>query len=388
MPEGATSSAFTAQTMKFNTGVEETVRELLRSLLENGDVRAVLSLGKTGEAEEGVAYSLYTDAGAFAPDGDALPLLPFMPANAGGLVSRLTLHGPVTEPTAVVVRPCELRALIELVKLNQCSLDNLVIISSTCGGVYPLAMGVNGALQKRLPMYWEKMKEGELDAEVRATCRACTHFVPENADITVALLGESDLETACTLWLNTEKGAELASNLEGTTVSGRDAGSAIERSQSQREDFREELFAGTGGELGDGLEFGMEGLIRTFGRCIGCHGCKTVCPVCFCRLCYWDSHSCERPTSFFEDELQRKGGTRVPSDTIYFQLGRMTHMAISCVGCGMCTDVCPADIPVSTLFSKVGAAVQAVFDYEPGRDVTEEIPLRTFEEEEFTEVAT
>jgi formate dehydrogenase subunit beta len=54
----------------------------------------------------------------------------------------------------------------------------------------------------------------------------------------------------------------------------------------------------------------------------------------------------------------------------------------------MCTDVCPADISVSTIFSKVGASVQALFDYQPGRDVNEELPLRTFEEEELAQVAT
>ena len=77
----------------------------------------------------------------------------------------------------------------------------------------------------------------------------------------------------------------------------------------------------------------------------------------------------------------------MPPNTIFFQLGRLAHVSVSCVGCGMCTDVCPVDIPVSTIFSKVGASVQTLFDYLPGRDVTEELPLRTFEEEELTQVA-
>lgn len=389
MPEDAASSAFTPHTIDIHKGARETVRDFLRSLLEDGDVQAVLSLGKTGGGEPGVAYALYTDPEAFGPEGDALPLHPFMPANAGGLLSRLTMHGPVTHPVAAVVKPCELRALIELVKLNQCNLDNLVIISSTCSGVYPLSAGANGAVEERLPLYWERTRRGELDEEVRTTCRACTHFVPENADITLALLGQADIDAECTLWLHTDKGAELASGLGGTAGSLPKENEIIEQSLAQREGFREELFASSDSVvLGDGLEVGLEGLIRTFGRCIGCHGCKTVCPICYCRLCTFDSQTSEHPAAYYEDEMRRKGGLRVPPDTVYFQLGRMAHMALSCVGCGMCSDVCPADIPVSTLFSKVGAAVQAVFDYEPGRDVTEEIPLRTFEEEELTGVAT
>jgi formate dehydrogenase subunit beta len=113
-----------------------------------------------------------------------------------------------------------------------------------------------------------------------------------------------------------------------------------------------------------------------------------MCPICYCHLCYFDSPDCERSPKFYEGELARKGGLRVPPNTVFFQLGRLSHMSISCVGCGMCTDVCPADIPLSTLFSKVGASVQALFDYQPGKDVTEEIPLRTFEEEELVQVAT
>lgn len=373
MPEG----------LKINKGAEETTRELLQSLLESGKVSGVLALGRTGDANGGVAYSLFTDPDAFGADGVALPLLPFMPSNAGGLLSRLTLKGPLTEPVAAVVKPCELRAFVELVKLNQGSLDDILLVSSTCGGVYPLDTGANGSLEERLPQYWEAVKRGELDNGVRPTCRACTHFVPENADVTVALMGEADLDTQCTLYLNTEKGAAFVDGLEGlqeTPLSGELETEPIQRSHSQREARREELFAG--------VEVGMQGLIRTFGRCIGCRACKTVCPICYCRLCYFDSQSCEYSPEFYEGELERKGGLRVPSDTVFFQLGRLAHVSVSCVGCGMCTDVCPADIPLSTIFSKVGASVQALFDYQPGRDVTEEIPLRTFEEEELVQVAT
>ena len=77
---------------------------------------------------------------------------------------------------------------------------------------------------------------------------------------------------------------------------------------------------------------------------------------------------------------------RVPPNTIYYHLGRLTHVALSCVGCGSCEDVCPADIPLSIIYKKVGEAVQRMFDYLPGRDVEEEIPLKTFELQELSDV--
>ena len=380
MPEAATSSAYTPQQLRTEHGADETVRQLLRSLLQSGQVEAALALGRTGTAEMGVAYSLFTDPDAFAPDGDALPLLPFMPANGGGLLSRLTLEGALGGPVAAVIRPCEVRAFIELMKLNQGTLDNVFVISSTCGGVYPLETGIDGHLEEKAADYWQGMEQGELDAAVRPTCRACESFVPEGADITIALLGEAGLDQQCTMYLNTERGAAFAQDLEGTVLDAQMDREALERSSVERDAFRKELFAD--------VQTGLRGLVDTFGRCIGCHGCKTVCPICYCQVCHFDSHECERGIDYFEGELRRKGGLRVPPDTVFFQLGRMAHMAVSCVGCGMCTDVCPADIPVSTIFSKVAASAQATFDYVPGRNLAEEIPLRTFKQDEFAQVAT
>jgi formate dehydrogenase subunit beta len=369
--------------LKINKGAEQVMREMLHSLLDSGQVSGVLALGETGDANGGVAYSLFTDPQAFEADGAAMPLLPFMPANAGGLLSRLTLKGPLARPVAAVVKPCEARAFVELVKLNQGSLENILLISSTCGGVYPLSVGAQGDLDELLPGYWASVKRGEMDDNIRPICRACMSFVPGPVDITLTLVGEEDLDAQCALYLNTEKGARFVDGLErlaGTPVSCELETEAIQRSRSQREAYREQLFAG--------VQLGLEGLVRTFGRCIGCHACKTVCPICYCHLCYFDSQIGEHSPDFYASELQRKGGLRVPTGTVFFQLGRLMHMSVSCVGCGMCTDVCPADIPVSTIFSKVGASVQALFDYQPGMDVSQERPLSTFEEQELAQVAT
>jgi len=373
MPEG----------LVIHTSVDQTVRALCRSLLESGRVKGVLALGRNGETNTGggVAYSLFTDPDAFCLDGHAQPLMPLMPANAGRLLSRLTLKGPPNEPIAAVVKPCEIRAFIELVKFKQGSLENILLISSTCSGVYPLEADLNGDLKDRLPGYWEAVRAGKQVDGARPSCRACTQFVPENADVTIALLGEADLDAQCTLFLNTEKGRWLVDeigNLEAESLPIKLETKTFQHIRDQREDCREELFAA--------VEVGQAGLIHTFGRCINCHACMTVCPICYCHLCYFDSQVSERPIDFYESEMEKKGATRVPADTLFFQLGRLAHMGVSCVGCGMCSDVCPADIPISMIFSKVGASVQALLDYQPGKDVTDEIPLKTFEVDEFARI--
>ena len=78
----------------------------------------------------------------------------------------------------------------------------------------------------------------------------------------------------------------------------------------------------------------------------------------------------------------------MPSDTLLFHLTRLNHMSTSCVGCGMCTSACPADIPVGRVFRAVGEKTQAIFDYVPGRSVEDPLPVITFREDELADAAT
>ncbi len=65
----------------------------------------------------------------------ANPLAPVMPINNARAVSALTARQP-GETLAAVLRPCEIRALIELVKLQQASLEGVILIGLDCPGTY------------------------------------------------------------------------------------------------------------------------------------------------------------------------------------------------------------------------------------------------------------
>ena len=56
------------------------------------------------------------------------------------------------------------------------------------------------------------------------------------------------------------------------------------------------------------------------------------------------------------------------------------------MGCGLCAEVCPANIPVSTIFMKTGGETAKIFEYIPGKDVEEPIPVMIFKKEELTEI--
>lgn len=362
--------------IKINKGIEEAVQDLLKSLLEKEKIKGVFTLRKMDDLGA-VAYSLFTNADELK---NALPLYPFMPVNAGKVLSDFTLQSATQEPVAAVLRPCEIRAFIELVKRTQGDLENILLISSTCGGVYPLKILKGNDQKSRQAQYWGSVKKADIDPELRETCRMCEDFIPHNADMVIAAAGKEDMDTQCTIFLNTQKGKEFASDVPGSKTSEELEGGKIEELRTKRQEQKAKIF-----EQFEKEQMGLKSLVKMFAPCLGCHGCSHVCPICYCTLCEFDSKTCEyRPTSI-ESELKLKGGLKVPPGNIYFHLGRMSHMAVSCVSCGMCSDVCPVNIPVATVFSRVGAPLQEVFEYIPGRDLEEAVPSGTYKEQEFME---
>jgi formate dehydrogenase subunit beta len=363
--------------LRIDKSAEDGLKGLLRFLLEKGKVKGVLTLRKIGE-NGAVSYSLITN-----PDhiDSSLPLFPLMPVNLGKQLSRLTLMEPATDPIAVVLRPCELRAFVELVKRNQGSLDNFLFISSTCAGVYPLEMAVAGDIEKQLARYWKAVEEGEAVPDVRLACKACTYFVPYTADITLSLLGNKEIDRQTVLLLNTDKGQSF---VEGTTgqLSEEELDSAtIQKIRKGREAEKQ--------KLSDEVEIktlGIDDITKTFSRCIDCHNCSKVCPICYCHVCFFDTKDSEHGPVYYETELEKKGCVSMLSETTFYHLVRLFHVSASCVGCGLCSDVCPANIPLWAVSIKAGEAVQKAFDYLPGKAVEEGIPITTFKPEEFAGV--
>lgn len=92
--------------------------------------------------------------------------------------------------------------------------------------------------------------------------------------------------------------------------------------------------------------------LEHFNRCIKCYGCRDVCPVCFCTEC-----SLEHQVLVQAEKL--------PPDTA-FHLIRAVHMGGRCVDCGMCEEICPARIPLRSLYKEVNRLVDGIFGYRPG----------------------
>ena len=368
------------------------VRGFLRLLLESGTV-------------ESIFVPLETESGAIVPalvtDPDRLefcnPLAPVMPINSSRAVSVLTGGFPSSEiegngkqksaPLGVVLRPCEIRAMVELVKLQQIGLEEVILIGVDCPGTYEVTDYEESQRDGGFALvdYLAAASRGEQPStsntglNLRPACRMCTQPVPEHTDIHLHLFGADT-----TQGIPVTLGDEIAAKLElpqATDTAAGDRHMVVEQLIDTRSQVRDEELASIRTRLSS--DGGMAGLFAT---CIRCHNCMTVCPICYCKTCLFKTAAFDHEPEHYLNAARHKGAVRLLGDTLLFHVTRMNHMSVSCVSCGMCTSACPSDIPVGAIFSMVGTQVQAAFDYVPGRNLDEPLPLVTFRADEWTEI--
>jgi formate dehydrogenase subunit beta len=368
-----------------NNDILAAVRGFLKRLLEEQVVEALL-------------VPMETPAGTVTPalvaDPDLLdaanPLAPVMGLNAARVVGHVSIREPRGRIGAVL-RPCELRALVELVKLQQASLDDLVTIGVDCLGTYDVpvytAMRADGGVD--VAALLATARSGELAPQkgalqkgytFRDACQMCEKPHVEGADVVLELFG-ADLTAGIPVSLPDEVAEKLG--LEPAEEDGQRASlhsQVVDKVVAARTQVRDARLA----EIRQRLE--QEGIEGVFAACVRCHNCMTVCPICYCKTCLFKSPVFDHEPMLYVNWAQRKGAYRLPADTTLFHLTRLNHMALSCVGCGMCTSDCPAELPVGQVFRAIGQQVQEVFDYVPGRSVEEPLPLVTFREDEWMEV--
>lgn len=361
------------KTLTIQKSPDDAIKDVLMYLFETKKIGGVFALTK--KRKNTYAYSLITKKELLTA---IAPTFPLMPMNAGKMISRLTVMTPSNVPIAVLLRPCELRALYELVKLEQAKLDNLLIISFTCSGVLSLKLSKD-TLDQKTEEYWKKTQTGELVDGLRESCTMCTEFVPDNADIIVTLVGK-DTTQETNFLMKTEKGKKYLEGLSDQYSEQSVESNEIEAVRRIREAQKKNIFANLKTQ-----ELGWNGLINVFGRCINCHACGSVCPICYCVLCYIKSAEKDTLPLSWERQLKKEGSLRIPDDTVMYHLVRLLHMGVMCVGCGMCSDVCPTDIPVASIFTKIGEHMQESVEYVPGKDLEQAMPLAVVNPEDFEE---
>jgi formate dehydrogenase subunit beta len=360
---------------------EEAIKGFLKSLLEKGVIEALL-IPKRLPSGDGFAQTLIHDPKKM--DG-ACAFSLTMPVQSARVASHLSIKN-LNKKVVAVLKACEIRAIVELAKFLQVKLDHLFLIGVDCPGTFEVAdyskMIQEGKEGEKLEGEILKgMERGEVllpeGYALRPACEMCEYPIP-TADIHIKLFGYKTAEE-----VGLEIGEKLEKELEEKGIlsfSGDEPSSrkeVVDKVVAERAKKRDAAFQEFSGGVKD-----LQSFLDRFSTCIRCHNCMVACPICYCKECVFRTAVFEHEGDQFLRWADRKGGIRMPTDTLIFHLIRMSHMVTSCIGCGLCDSACPSRLPVATLFRSVGDKIQKMFRYVPGRDVNEVPPVATFKEDE------
>ena len=151
-----------AKSLKLETKdkeLPECLQDFLKSILETDEISAIL-VPQLLPMKNMVMPVLVSDPDRMV---GVDPLSPAFPMNAAKIVSRLT-RKPTGAKIAAVMRPCEIRAFVELVKLKQGQMDDLIIIGSDCLGAYAnkdYFKFVQAVPQESTPKFYQSVLAGQ-----------------------------------------------------------------------------------------------------------------------------------------------------------------------------------------------------------------------------------
>jgi formate dehydrogenase subunit beta len=304
------------------------------------------------------------------------------------------LDGASDRKIGVTVKGCDAMGFYELAKRRQINLDNVIMIGVNCGGsVSPVT--ARKMIADKFGVDPEKVHKEEIDKgqfiieyegghkgisideleEVgygrRSNCRRCKMKIPRQADLACGNWGVIGPRAGKATFIEvcSEKGANLidgavkkgilvteAANPKGLEIRGKVEGAMFKLGDKWRKhDF---------GGLGEGKDR-LKKIMSETSRCIKCYQCIDQCPICYCVEC-----TTKNPAMVPPGELPVN---------FMFHLIRYAHIADSCVNCGQCEEVCPAEIPNALFMHAQQVELEKMFGHVPGIDMS--LPLLALVEE-------
>lgn len=228
--------------------------------------------------------------------------------NLAAFMSPRRTHLVSLGKAAVVVKGCDARSIAGLVRETQLKREQLVLIGVRCGGVLR-----------------DPTSKAALSPDTVADrCTGCAVREPHLVDHLVGELPPAPPERP-------ERAAKLA-ELQAMPP--------------------EERWSFWRAELS---------------RCVRCHACREVCPMCFCERCVAD----KTEPAWIDPSAHLRGN-------VAWQLTRVLHLAGRCADCGECERACPADIPLGLLNTKVANVMEERFGYRTVDDPSVPCPVGTW----------
>jgi ferredoxin len=218
----------------------------------------------------------------------------------------------------VVVKACDARALVELLREKQVDRKQLYVVGVPCDGVI-CRQRLDGALAGRELTCgrvdgeavscgghgWEAVIP--LDELVHPSCTGCRLPTREIFDV---FLGEQ-----------------------------REIPGVEELEVSRDADTRYREFS------------------REMEKCVRCYACRQACPACYCPECFVD-----------RSQPAWLGASSDVSENMLFHLVRALHVAGRCVDCGACARACPQQVDLGLLNRRLEREARELFGFEAGLD--------------------
>ena len=280
------------------------------------------------------------------------PLFMRSPEDVDKLVwGPLNVHNPATYLTAfrnrkvgVVVKGCDSRSVVELLQEKLVARDQVVVFGMPCSGVADITR-VQQAL-RRLDADPDRIDAVRIEGEtLTVTANGVSHSMAM-ADVAARKC------LSCRFPNAVLADAFAGDPIAPAAVESPPAEAAVPDAASLREQM---AF----------WRYHME-------RCIRCHACRNVCPLCVCKdHCIAQSRDPHWISQ--EDTVTEK---------LLFQVVHAVHLAGRCTECGECERACPMDIPLVALKSHMNRVILDLFDYRAGTDPEAVPPLLTFKMEE------
>lgn len=330
----------------------EVVQNIARGMLRAGLVEEVLAFAR-GLTESDIVPLFITDQ----QDVDRIVTISYYPSSLAKLVAE---YRDKNKKIGMVVRSCDARAMVELVKRQQLNLENFYLVGIECYGVVK-----NRDKGHEIYIFSKEMKiDGELkpldEGILSPNCRRCEYPIPTMADVSCRI--EQSGETLVTA--NTEKGRKILSAANIPIEEGHQSDVTAMKERAAR--WQDKEF----GELKE-----MESKERLsywlsqFDKCIKCYGCRNSCPLCYCADCYLG------PERLL---IQRE---EIPPQRL-FHITRLIHVGDSCLNCGQCEATCPMEIPISKLYHMLYKELSGIFKYESGLDIDTLPPVSAITDED------
>jgi formate dehydrogenase subunit beta len=293
------------------------------------------------------------------------PFAPVMLSNTAAAMDRF-LRDHLQGPLAILLRPCELRTLIELQKrrrilppsLGSKEKNGIVLIGVDCPGTLTAeefarqveASGIEAVTREALS---SGNGCGFPHERLRVACQLCDWPTPIGADLAIGMFGALNRQSLLLISKDDVIDARLGlADLTDGLATEEDIflrGNAIKSLLETRIARRESLSASGGPKLDT-----SSSLLGSLTRCTLCADCLDACPL-------------------YEGELSGLlgvGGPRQYERPLLAELISISRWLASCSGCGMCEEVCEWDIPLTMMISLFSRTICEELGYtagEPGQ---------------------